>query len=228
MRTSRAIYISRGLYTIHTGMIADACYERHWEKKKIQNSWTQPKVPHGPRYIGPVVMAFHYMKWIRANKNRNINDPTTNSLCCSHFSSSPLQLFSSVAVFLFSLYQVKKQICRVLGFNWRKMQRRNVRLRREYLYRKSLEGKERLHYEKKRKLNEALQGDDCCYMCTLYISFIVWSNEIKLWCFHWVEGKPIPTELRNEEAALRQEIDLEDEHTAGNHSSKVAVRVCVW
>jgi hypothetical protein len=30
-----------------------------------------------------------------------------------------------------------------------------------------------------------------------------------------VEGKPIPTELRNEEAALRQEIDLEDEITAG-------------
>ncbi|KAI3821396.1 hypothetical protein L1987_08963 [Smallanthus sonchifolius] len=28
------------------------------------------------------------------------------------------------------------------------------------------------------------------------------------------EGKPIPTELRNEDAALRQEIDLEDERTA--------------
>lgn len=29
------------------------------------------------------------------------------------------------------------------------------------------------------------------------------------------EGKPIPTELRNEEAALRHQIDLEDENTAG-------------
>ncbi|CAI9783850.1 unnamed protein product [Fraxinus pennsylvanica] len=65
------------------------------------------------------------------------------------------------------------------------MLKRNVRLRREYLYRKSLEGKERLLYEKKRKIREALE-----------------------------EGKPIPTELRNEEAALRQEIDLEDENTA--------------
>ncbi|XP_031477968.1 uncharacterized protein LOC116249014 [Nymphaea colorata] len=65
------------------------------------------------------------------------------------------------------------------------MLRRNIRLRREYLYRKSLEGKERLLYEKKRKIREALE-----------------------------EGKPIPTELRNEEAALRQEIDLEDEQTA--------------
>ncbi|XVF24211.1 hypothetical protein REPUB_Repub13aG0108200 [Reevesia pubescens] len=65
------------------------------------------------------------------------------------------------------------------------MLRRNIRLRREYLYRKSLEGKERLLYEKKRKIKEALD-----------------------------EGKPIPTELRNEEAALRQEIDLEDDYTA--------------
>ncbi|RVW28087.1 U3 small nucleolar ribonucleoprotein IMP4 [Vitis vinifera] len=65
------------------------------------------------------------------------------------------------------------------------MLRRNIRLRREYIYRKSLEGKERLLYEKKRKIKEALE-----------------------------EGKPIPTELRNEEAALRQEIDLEDEQTA--------------
>ncbi|KAK1316911.1 hypothetical protein QJS10_CPA05g00822 [Acorus calamus] len=65
------------------------------------------------------------------------------------------------------------------------MLRRNIRLRREYLYRKSLEGKERLLYEKKRKIREALE-----------------------------EGKPIPTELRNEEAALRKEIDLEDDQTA--------------
>lgn len=65
------------------------------------------------------------------------------------------------------------------------MLRRNVRLRKEYLYRKNLEGDEREIYEKKRKIREALQ-----------------------------EGKPIPTELRNEEAKLRQEIDLEDQHTA--------------
>lgn len=39
------------------------------------------------------------------------------------------------------------------------MQRRNARLRREYLYRKSLEGKDREVYEKKRKIREALRGD---------------------------------------------------------------------
>lgn len=65
------------------------------------------------------------------------------------------------------------------------MLRRTIRLKREYLYRKSLEGKERLLYEKKRKIRQALE-----------------------------EGKPIPTELRNEEVALRQQIDLEDDHTA--------------
>lgn len=38
------------------------------------------------------------------------------------------------------------------------------------------------------------------------------------------EGKPIPTELRNDEAALRQEIDLEDERTAGIYYAEI----CVW
>ncbi|CAI9097616.1 OLC1v1034087C1 [Oldenlandia corymbosa var. corymbosa] len=65
------------------------------------------------------------------------------------------------------------------------MLRRQVRLRREFLYRKNLEGKERMLYEKKRKIKQALE-----------------------------EGKPIPTELRNEEKALREEIDLEDDYTA--------------
>ena len=42
------------------------------------------------------------------------------------------------------------------------MIRRNARLRREYLYRKSLEGKERLEYERKRKIREALDGASAC------------------------------------------------------------------
>ncbi|MQM10215.1 hypothetical protein Taro_043097 [Colocasia esculenta] len=65
------------------------------------------------------------------------------------------------------------------------MLKRTIRERKEYLYRKNLEAKERLFYEKKRKIRDAL-----------------------------AEGKPIPTELRNEEADLRKEIDLEDEQTA--------------
>ncbi|GFR48939.1 hypothetical protein Agub_g10946, partial [Astrephomene gubernaculifera] len=65
------------------------------------------------------------------------------------------------------------------------MLRRNVRLRKEYLYRKSLEGKERAAYERKRLIRKALE-----------------------------EGKPIPTELRKDEAALRREVELEDDNTA--------------
>ncbi|KAI3868648.1 hypothetical protein MKX03_013158 [Papaver bracteatum] len=64
------------------------------------------------------------------------------------------------------------------------MQQRTIRLRQEYLYRKNLEGKERQLYENKRKINKALE-----------------------------EGKPIPTELRNEEQELRRQIDLEDVST---------------
>lgn len=63
--------------------------------------------------------------------------------------------------------------------------RRNARLRKEYLYRKSLEGKEKDLYEKKRKIRQALE-----------------------------EGRPIPTELRREEAELRHEVELEDDNTA--------------
>ena len=40
------------------------------------------------------------------------------------------------------------------------MLRRNARLRREYLYRKSLEGKEREEYERKRVIRQALEGMD--------------------------------------------------------------------
>jgi len=64
------------------------------------------------------------------------------------------------------------------------MIRRNVRLRREYLYRKSLEGKEAVVYEKKRMVREAL-----------------------------ADGKSIPTELRKEEEKLRGEIAWDDERT---------------
>ncbi|KAI5681279.1 hypothetical protein M9H77_02506 [Catharanthus roseus] len=65
------------------------------------------------------------------------------------------------------------------------MLRRSIRLRREYLYGKILEGKERLLYKEKGKIRQAVE-----------------------------EGKPIPTELRNKEYALRQEIDREDDNTA--------------
>eukprot|EP01105_Mastigella_eilhardi_P024092 TRINITY_DN6212_c0_g1_i1.p1 TRINITY_DN6212_c0_g1~~TRINITY_DN6212_c0_g1_i1.p1 ORF type:complete len:296 (+),score=96.31 TRINITY_DN6212_c0_g1_i1:22-888(+) len=60
------------------------------------------------------------------------------------------------------------------------MLRRNTRLRREYLYRKSLEGKEREQYEKKRAVKKALE-----------------------------EGKPLPKDLKNEASSLLDQIHLE-------------------
>jgi len=69
--------------------------------------------------------------------------------------------------------------------------RRNVRLRREYLYRKGLGTKEQEVYEKKRMVKTAL-----------------------------AEGKPIPTELKNEYAQLQKDIDFDDETTEGVKSTQ--------
>ncbi|CAM9626790.1 unnamed protein product [Choristocarpus tenellus] len=63
--------------------------------------------------------------------------------------------------------------------------RRQVRLRKEYIYRKSLQGKEAVTYEKKRRVREALR-----------------------------DGTPLPTELRADEASLRHQVELEDDETA--------------
>ncbi|CAE7613672.1 imp4 [Symbiodinium natans] len=66
------------------------------------------------------------------------------------------------------------------------MLRRNARLRKEYLYKKApaLEDKEATTFDKKRKLQEALESQ-----------------------------KPIPTELRGEDRKLRKVLDLADERT---------------
>ena len=62
--------------------------------------------------------------------------------------------------------------------------RRDQRLRREYLYRKSLEGKERAVYERKALVKDAL-----------------------------AQGKSLPTELHKEVGDLRHAISLDDEGT---------------
>ena len=64
------------------------------------------------------------------------------------------------------------------------MLRRQTRLRKEYLYRKALEDKDKQKSKKKEILRKALK-----------------------------DGKIIPTELRKDELELRKEIELEDEHT---------------
>jgi len=64
------------------------------------------------------------------------------------------------------------------------MIRRYARQRREYLYRKSLEGKEKELYDRKQKLRRAL-----------------------------AEGKAVPTELQQDADELSKQIELEDENT---------------
>lgn len=65
------------------------------------------------------------------------------------------------------------------------MQRRNARLRREYLYKKSLEGKEKEEFVQKEKVRVAL-----------------------------ATGAPLPTELRKDAEGIKSAIDLEDDRTA--------------
>jgi U3 small nucleolar ribonucleoprotein protein IMP4 len=67
--------------------------------------------------------------------------------------------------------------------------RRQTRLRREYLYRKSLEGPQKALYEKKRIIREALAA-----------------------------GKPLPTEVRASYDDLRKQVDSEDVRTKEVHS----------
>jgi U3 small nucleolar ribonucleoprotein protein IMP4 len=65
------------------------------------------------------------------------------------------------------------------------MNRRGVRLRREFLYRKSIEAEESAKYESKKKIKIAME-----------------------------EGKKIPTELRNQSKQLLEEIKSEDVKTS--------------
>mmetsp|Transcript_6329 Transcript_6329/g.9590 ORF Transcript_6329/g.9590 Transcript_6329/m.9590 type:complete len:298 (-) Transcript_6329:321-1214(-) len=67
--------------------------------------------------------------------------------------------------------------------------RRQTRLRREYLYRKSLDSSEKNTYEQKRLVREALAS-----------------------------GKPLPTELRATYDKLKNEVNLEDNKTAASHT----------
>lgn len=96
--------------------------------------------------------------------------------------------------------------------------RRNARLRKEYLYRKSLEGKERESYEKKRKIRQALEGmlqlSGMQEQNIAGLKSTINDSSLFIKLHPTTEGKPIPTELRKEEAQLRHEVDLEDDNTA--------------
>lgn len=91
------------------------------------------------------------------------------------------------------------------------MHRRNTRLRREYLYRKSLEGKERDEYERKRKIRQALDG---ALQRLPKVLPVISSRKALRDLLLSAEGKPLPTELRRDERELRRQVELEDDNTA--------------
>ena len=65
------------------------------------------------------------------------------------------------------------------------MQRRNARLRREYLYKRSLEGKEKEEHERKEQVRAALAS-----------------------------GAPLPGPIAKDAEALKAAADMEDDRTA--------------
>jgi len=78
----------------------------------------------------------------------------------------------------------------VAAFGSSNMLRRNARLRKEYLYKKALEDREAATFEKKRKLQHALDNN-----------------------------KSIPTEIRGEDKKLRKVLDLSDDRTKEQRSA---------
>ncbi|XP_008236840.2 PREDICTED: U3 small nucleolar ribonucleoprotein protein IMP4-like [Prunus mume] len=145
-----------------------------YKSERTSPNGFETSFPGRPEGFGRKVPLLHYDSNIRLSRN------DSQSSLGSAVDELGAQTADSVHTFVVALQDLRK---------WSKSlsmtKGKNTRLMKEYLYRKSLEGKERLLYENKRKIREALQG-----------------------------GKPIPTELRNEEAELRREIDLEDENTA--------------
>jgi hypothetical protein len=94
--------------------------------------------------------------------------------------------------------------------------RRNVRLRREYLYRKNLEGKEKEVYEKKKRIVDAVAG--------LSPPFPPLASPTRRANYSLVsifsDGKSLPTELRSQYNNLKRDIDLDDAKTAGEEIRK--------
>ena len=84
--------------------------------------------------------------------------------------------------------------------------RRVQRLRKEYLYRKSLEGKEAENAERKARIKAALAGTAPARSAWLLLA----ANT----AFYSAAGKSLPTESRKDAQSLLHEIELEDDVTA--------------
>jgi U3 small nucleolar ribonucleoprotein protein IMP4 len=105
---------------------------------------------------------------------------------------NPLHVTSMATTFQPSLSSSPAAIMPIITASESASRRRQTRLRREYLYRKSLEGKEKHEYEQKRQVRQAL-----------------------------AEGKPLPTEVRAAYDKLKTSLDQDDIKTGAEPKSHV-------
>ena len=80
------------------------------------------------------------------------------------------------------------------------MLRRQARLRREYIYKKTIEQRQKTIEEKKNRLKQAIDGRNI---------LIILSN-ILFFSFIYIENRKIPTDLRDDALKLQQQTDWDD------------------
>jgi U3 small nucleolar ribonucleoprotein protein IMP4 len=79
------------------------------------------------------------------------------------------------------------------------MLRRQARLRREYIYKKTIEQRQKTIEDKKKRLKQAIDGRDIFYHIINYF-----------FLFIYIENRKIPTDLRDDALKLQQQTDWDD------------------
>ena len=78
------------------------------------------------------------------------------------------------------------------------MLRRQARLRREYIYKKTIEQRQKTIEDKKTRLKQAIDGKQRFFIFLRNVFFI------------YIENRKIPTDLRDEALKLQQQTDWDD------------------
>jgi len=78
------------------------------------------------------------------------------------------------------------------------MLRRQARLRREYIYKKTIEQRQKTIEDKKNRLKQAIDGRNILIILSIIFLFI------------YIENRKIPTDLRDDALKLQQQTDWDD------------------
>jgi len=78
------------------------------------------------------------------------------------------------------------------------MLRRQARLRREYIYKKTIEQRQKTIEDKKNRLKQAIDGRNISIILSIIFLFI------------YIENRKIPTDLRDDALKLQQQTDWDD------------------